>query len=335
MPNGDELNYAEQVALLEAGRVITYRGAQLTSRAELDAVLAAAADRRRSEIGRLLDERDRVQRELLVRGVDITLPADEVRTDAAVLSLAEARQLQERQGYGLGRLPALDPKDADYPMQAALRLPRAAVQEARERGYRMWFAERVLDQGNHPWCVAATGIGLFNAGPVRTTQAVDMQSLYRDCQRNDEWAGENYDGTSVRALFKVAAREGFIDGSYNWATSVQPVVDWVLNVGPVAFGTTWTTQMFRPDPYGYIWNKGVSAGGHAYLIIGVNRYKVNPDGTTGALRVLNSWGTSWGQRGRAWMSFGVADALIKDWGEAGSCRELDHDGKPVVWKAAA
>lgn len=42
-------------------------------------------------------------------------------------------------------------------------------------------------------------------------------------------------------------------------------------------------------------------GYHAITIIGYDSARVNNDGTTGALRIQNSWGT-WAEGGRAWLS---------------------------------
>lgn len=76
--------------------------------------------------------------------------------------------------------------------------------------------------------------------------------------------------------------------------------------------------MFMPhDKTGYIAPTGPDEGGHAWLIIGANRNRGNPDRTKGAIRMINSWGDSWGsQRGRAWITFRDLDKLIQDDGEA-------------------
>jgi hypothetical protein len=147
-------------------------------------------------------------------------------------------------------------------------------------------------------------------------------ALYRECQLVDEWPGEDYDGTSVRALFKVLQRVGIVS-EYRWAFECEAVIDHVLMHGPVVMGTSWHNDMFDPDRWGYIQPTGEIMGGHAWLIIGAARDRKNPDGSKGAVRMVNSWGPNWGrQQGRAWITFEHLDHLIKDYGEACTATEL-------------
>jgi len=139
--------------------------------------------------------------------------------------------------------------------------------------------------------------------------------VYRDAQVVDEWPGENYNGTSVRAGAKVLADRGHI-GEYRWAWDLETVVRALLDVGPVVVGTNWYSGMFEPNQ-GIIDISGTVAGGHAYLLNGVNRNK-------GMIRLKNSWGRDWGSRGHAYISFEDMDRLIKEDGEA--CLALEIGG---------
>jgi len=47
---------------------------------------------------------------------------------------------------------------------------------------------------------------------------------------------------------------------------------------------------------------GVDRGGHAITIVGYNDARTTSDGT-GAFKLVNSWGTSWGHSGYGWMSY--------------------------------
>jgi hypothetical protein len=203
--------------------------------------------------------------------------------------------------YGLGRLYTPDERDAAYPM-------RALVQAAPPRKWRYHQTGPVLDQGGQPWCVGASWQQWLASDPVRTRNGLTMESIYRAAQEVDEWPGVNYAGTSVRAGAQVLEAAGHIE-SYHWAWDIATVADFVLSKGTVILGTNWYEQMSLPDKHGIIYPSGVSRGGHAYLCVGYNSIR-------GLFRVLNSWGESWGDKGRAWLRGEDLDRLLKEDGEA-------------------
>jgi C1A family cysteine protease len=85
----------------------------------------------------------------------------------------------------------------------------------------------------------------------------------------------------------------------------------------MVLGTSWHWNMFDPDSSGYLRLGGGNAGGHAYLAVAVNRNRINPDRSDGgSIRILNSWGESWGQKGRAWITMADMATLLEDDGEA-------------------
>jgi hypothetical protein len=226
--------------------------------------------------------------------------------------------------FGMGRLPAIDFRDRKF-----------AVKHTDEHALtaklnRTWRAGAVLDQGSTPQCVAYSCEGFLTAGPVVNKPYKEPADLYKLAQENDEWPGEDYDGSSVRGGFKAMTALGFIK-EYNWAATYEEVAHHVMAVGPVVFGTNWYDSMFDPDKKGYLnIAPGANiAGGHAYLIIGVNDAFKNPDGSVGRLRMVNSWGRGWGNNGRAWMSSAVADRLLSEYGEGCTAMELkfkEQDG---------
>jgi C1A family cysteine protease len=79
-------------------------------------------------------------------------------------------------------------------------------------------------------------------------------------------------------------------------------------LGPVVVGTNWYNGMFYPNRNGLIKISGRIAGGHAYVINGVNT-------VTRLFRIKNSWGQSWGQSGHAYISFTDMERLIRERGE--------------------
>lgn len=127
--------------------------------------------------------------------------------------------------------------------------------------------------------------------------------------------GNSYDGTSVRAGAKILKKQGFIN-SYYWAWDIDTIVDALLNLGPIVVGTWWTEDMFYPDTKGWIKATGEMAGGHAYLLDGVNTKKKK-------IRIKNSWGREWGKNGFAYISFDDLDQLIKMNGEACLATEIE------------
>jgi C1A family cysteine protease len=174
-------------------------------------------------------------------------------------------------------------------------------------------------------CVAYAWEAWLRSHPVvnahRPELAVNIPGLYREAQSIDEWPGEDYDGTSVRAGAKALQRQGFITG-YSWAYDVGTIFSHIIEKGPMVVGTVWTEDMFAADRHGYIWPTGNEVGGHAYLLIGANLERENPDGSTGAFRIVNSWGENWEDGGRAWITSGSMQILMEHFGEACTATEV-------------
>ncbi len=215
---------------------------------------------------------------------------------------------------GHGRRRSKDERDLKYLMPQR--------REATDIIERYWWSPRAYDQGATSQCVAYSGVRYLTSGPI-CNKPIPFEELYLECQRLDEWEGEDYDGTSVRALFKALKGRGLVS-EYQWAFEVGPVIDHILTVGPVEMGTAWTDEMANPTLWGYVTlgNLDEASGGHAWCIIGANRKKRNPDGTFGAVRAVNSWGTGWGDNGRFWLTFNDLDKLIKFEGEAAVATEI-------------
>jgi len=207
-----------------------------------------------------------------------------------------------------GRMRSEDARDASYSMQGVLRAQKSL------RRWRFW-EDRYWqgDQLQTPACVGYAWTHWLEAAPVRhgnkVLPVVNPLQLYQSAQKVDEWPGEEYEGTSVRAGAKVLQRMGFIE-SYHWAKSVTDIVQAILQVGPVVVGTDWYEGMSSPFRTTHRMRlTGAVQGGHAYLLTGVNRRRKE-------LRVRNSWGRSWGNCGRAFISFISMKRLLQRGGEA-------------------
>ena len=214
---------------------------------------------------------------------------------------------------GMGRRRQRDDRNAKF------LLPVLPVSPTNRR--RFWWSAEVLDQMDTPQCVGYAGYGWLRGGPVTNTPPFTPTQLYKWAQQRDEWPGENYDGTSTLGLMKALKERGYIE-SYHWAFDAKTVANWVLNVGPILVGTWWTIDMFMPDVTGFIEFAGEKVGGHEWRIVGVDLDEHCPDGSVGAVRMVNSWGRNWGEGGRAWVSLADLDRLLKDEGEAVTAMEI-------------
>lgn len=216
-----------------------------------------------------------------------------------------------------GRLPSKDIRALKY----LLRLPNLITAETTTRTYKHWDTADVLDQGNTPHCVEYSGRQYLMSSPVRNKWKEPNGDLYRQCQLVDEWEGEDYDGTSVNALFKVLKSKGYVT-EYRWAYDNDSVASYLLTTGPMVVGTDWYTGMMDTNRDGFVNTSGYQEGGHAYLLTGTNTRKRCPDGSLGAHRITNSWGVRWGENGRAWISYADFSKLLANWGEAAVAAEV-------------
>jgi hypothetical protein len=218
-----------------------------------------------------------------------------------------------------GRLPALDPRDRGFRLSSMGADP--SLLQKGERQTRMWLAGPILDQGGDPHCVEYSIRQMLGTSPIRNKWAKAQKPngwLYSEAQKIDEWPGEAYDGTSVRAGFKILLSLGLIK-SYGWAWTSQEVAAWVLHKGPMVVGTDWYSGMSVPTSYlgaYFLRPLGSWQGGHAWAINGCDLRKPCPDGTVGAFRMVNSWGRGWADEGVAWVSLGDMQRLLSQYGEA-------------------
>ncbi len=75
---------------------------------------------------------------------------------------------------------------------------------------------------------------------------------------------------------------------------------------PVVFGIP-VDDAFYSLRSGQVYDRkgGQNYGGHAMTLVGYDDSKRSPNGDVGAFKLINSWGTSWGERGYGWISYSM------------------------------
>lgn len=206
---------------------------------------------------------------------------------------------------GLGRVIIPDERDSSFPMKAILKKAETP------KNSKYWNANGFWgDQLDTSQCVGFGWMHFLEDAPIThvgPTPILYPQEIYAEAQKLDEFPGENYDGTTVRAGAKYLMIKGYIT-EYRWGYTLQELIDAVLYKAPCVVGTNWYYDMFFPDADGLIKMTGSFAGGHCYLVNGVNVKKR-------MFRIKNSWGRKWGKSGLAYISFDDMEKLIKGQGE--------------------
>jgi hypothetical protein len=195
----------------------------------------------------------------------------------------------------LGRIPQPDARNAQYPLSAVLS-SAPLVQKT-------WGLRGRLDQGQEGSCVGHGWAHRVNAEPHRHNLThEDALTFYHQAQKLDAWPGEDYEGTSVLAGAQAVKRDGYLN-VYRWARTLDEILLALAHEGPVVAGTPWLQDMFTPDAGGFLRVSGGVAGGHCWLLRGV-------DPLHERVRMSNSWGSSWGLKGDAWFTFADLQKLV-------------------------
>lgn len=194
---------------------------------------------------------------------------------------------------------------------------RETIEAKKPRSY-TWRCDKVLDQGEEGACVGASMTHELIARPAEVTgltMKFAREKVYWEAQKIDPWPGgsypgasPSYEGTSVLAGIKTLQRYGYIS-EYRWAFGLKDLIMAVGYKGPAVLGLVWYEGMFEPHSCGHLHIGGDVIGGHAILCNGV-------DVPGQRFRLHNSWGTRWGDRGEAWVSFDEMEELLYQNGEA-------------------
>lgn len=222
-----------------------------------------------------------------------------------------------------------DERSRQYPMRALL--PPANVSVSFRRQI-VWNPGEILDQGNEGACVGFGWTQEALMSPVRVPVNHMLKRLfiggngnsvahtiYREAKGQDDWPGDDYEGTSVLAGAKVMSSLYYLR-EYRWCFDIIDVIQTLIHHGPVVLGIEWHESMYKPDLYGELTVSGPVVGGHCIVASGYHPQKiVHPSSAQPArpmIQLTNSWGSDWGHGGQAWIEVPALRSLLEANGEA-------------------
>lgn len=171
-----------------------------------------------------------------------------------------------------------------------------------KRSYR---AGPITDQGREGAC---TGFGLLNwinGGPLMDTQPNQRGfEFYEWNKDNDEWPGDDYEGSSVSASCKQAIQRLGIAESAAVTSSFDEMVRWKQSgKGGILISTPWYEGMYRTDARGFIRPTGRHVGGHCIWDRAITSWLSDI--------WYNSWGLGFGYKGNGWVAAEDKKYLIR------------------------
>lgn len=183
-----------------------------------------------------------------------------------------------------------------------------------------YTGQRILDQGPEGECGGYGSRTRSLCQPNPTPWAADdvteseknwAERIYLQALKNDGWNGQGSPdeqaGASSDAIAKANVDLGLAK-AYHWCFSIGDVIA-ALALGPVNLGIPWTADMMNPDPTGQIHATGANVGGHW-----ITDHAYNP--ATDLHELVQTWGSSWGDRGYARISSKDLATLVAQQGQA-------------------
>jgi hypothetical protein len=227
----------------------------------------------------------------------------------------EVRRLPSDPQYAhlLGRHVNIDPEGRRYPVQRVADLPITDVLWERRVP---WFDQQFGS------CVPNAAGGCLGTDPFYedvhrifdppwTQEWVD-ETLYHEVTSIDPFEGTwrpDDTGSDGLSICKVLRSHGWISGWRNIYTLDD--AQQALMVGPFITGIRWYDSMFEPDAEGIVRISPTArmVGGHE---IYANEMVLDRE----LMGFPNSWGPSWGKRGKFYMSFDTYSRLLAEDGDA-------------------
>jgi Papain family cysteine protease len=220
---------------------------------------------------------------------------------AVKAKIHEGQQLIDGTLLGTGFVQEVDPRDGDFPLGTVT----GDIDDPRSKEKVWQLPDHLLNQGSTNSCVGHACAHFILAAP-RMIQTVDAIALWHRAQEIDEFPnneGTNQ-GTSVRAGFKVLREQNLIASDYRWANNADEALRFILTRGPVVVGSKWYPGMGAPTNGVMRLTGSAGSIGHAYVLFGFS-----PD--QDAFLMANSWGSTWGIDGCAFLPYDALDQLIE------------------------
>jgi hypothetical protein len=188
--------------------------------------------------------------------------------------------------FGLGRKP-FTTDFRDWPVARVKALIDAGLAVPVK-----WSVPRILDQGDNGTCVAAGILGLLDCDDElhvdpKFTSADIVPFFLTISGHGDLPEG----GAELRDGLKAAKKAGLIS-AYSLLTSWDQMRDWMENHGPMLTGEDWYSGMDDPDSKGYVTVSGTIRGGHCTY----------GNGDVSGLNEVNSWNTTYGDKGHFYLT---------------------------------
>lgn len=223
--------------------------------------------------------------------------------------------------------------DFDPVQRVDARLGRHVEHDIRSKGFparslpgglksRLWNHDApILDQGELGCCTGTAITQLLNCSVMHwARKAVHGDNdyltldtaiaLYHRATQVDPFDGEyppEDTGSSGLAVAKAATEAGY-GVEYRHIFGFQHLLS-AAPMTPLIVGTWWYSGMSRLDSKQRAHPTGRQLGGHEYLLLGT-------DFRNEEFTFLNSWGPTFGRRGRFYMSFTEFEELLLDDGDA-------------------
>ena len=169
---------------------------------------------------------------------------------------------------------------------------KAALKRRTPKGDRFYKSSIVLDQGSSQLS-AAHALWHWLVIHDRSFVGVSPEGLVRLATPRLVRANA-VTTTTIEVLVGMLTTHGVIARTY-WTRHADHLRDALLqSLGPAIVGLPWLDAMMQPNAEGYIMAAGKRVGRHCVVIVGYDQER-------DAFRLLNSWGSAWGQLGRAWI----------------------------------